>query len=287
MPSATLMTEETMKYNSIMATHNALLELGRQDESQKNSEKLIDIENQEIILFLEKYLAVVDYFETSGKSQTSNMSFETPERLRELINKPLKHIHKLNSIIEENKNKYEKLHDENSDLQDQNKELIEETEQLEDEKEKIILATNQRIEKLRNICIKRNNTIKNYKIITIILIIHLLIISYIGIFNYYIILKNIIVKIIYTMVLMLKLSSEFINYNIYCYNYFKNKCINLLSDIYLILKLIFNLSYEFINMYYLLGIMIYDNIKNSVFATDIEFNNSMNYINITENMCYI
>jgi len=97
----------------------------------------------------------------------------------------LKHIDKLNNLIEKNKLKCNKLENENKELEKETKELIDQTEELENDIENNKEKTRIRVEKLRDICKKRNKTIKIQKKLLIIIIVHLLIISYIGFIQYY------------------------------------------------------------------------------------------------------
>ena len=190
MSAITHISDETMKYKSVVATHDALIELGRLDENEKNNEKQQIIDNEKVIIFLKKNLAVIEYFEKSEKQSKNKMIFENPDTFKEIINKSLNHIDKLNNLIEKNKLKCNKLENENNELEKETRELIDQTEELENDiennKEKNII----RIEKLRDMCKKRNKTIKIQKKLLIIIIVHSLIISYIGFAQYYYTLLN-------------------------------------------------------------------------------------------------
>ena len=112
MSAITHISDETMKYKSVVATHDALIELGRLDENEKNNEKQQIIDNEEVMQFLKKNLAVIEYFEKSEKQSKNKMIFENPDTFKEIINKSLNHIDKLNNIIEKNKLKCNKLENE-------------------------------------------------------------------------------------------------------------------------------------------------------------------------------
>ena len=221
MASTTPITEEQMKYLSVIATHTALMELGKLEEAKKNTEKQEELNNVKIIEFLKKYLKLIEYFEKSENLDTKTMNFGNPETFKEIINKSLEHIYKQITVIENNKIKYNKLQEENTELQKENKELIKETEELEETIENKQKLNNIRIEKLRTICGKRNNTIKILKKLLIIIIIHLSIISYIGFMNYYYTFVYSIVgiiNIIYNIYYNIKLFLKKIVYSIYLLN---------------------------------------------------------------------
>ena len=278
MPSTTHISEETMKYNSIITTHNAMIELGRFDEIKKNSEKQQRIENIEVIKFLEKYLGVIEYFETSKTSDKNKMIFEHPDTFKEIITKSLNHIYKQVSIIDDNNIKYNKLQNENAELQDEYKELIKQTEELEETIETHEILSKQRIEKLRNICITRNNTIYFLKRILVILSLHLCIISYFGFLKYYYTILNIFIgisAIIYNIYYYLKLTGLDLLYSI---EILTLECIKIIPFLYSI----GNLLYGF---YLLYSSIIYDIIDtNSVLYTNA---NSELYTNSSLNMCYM
>ena len=89
MSSTTQMTEEQMKYNSVIATHAALMELGKQEAEKNTAEKQQENDNIEMIKFLKKYLTLIEYFEKSKNSDTTNMTYGKPETFKEIINKSL------------------------------------------------------------------------------------------------------------------------------------------------------------------------------------------------------
>lgn len=291
MSSTTPITEEQMKYLSVIATHTALIELGKLEELKTSTEKQQEKDNIEMIHFLEKYLTLVEYFEKSEKSHTTNMSFANPETFKEILNKSLEHIHKLNTIIQGDKIKYYKLQEENTELQEEHKELIKETEELEENIETKEKVNTERIEKLRNICIKRNKTIKILKYLLLNTIVHLCIISYIGFMKYY-----------YTLVyIVIGISNKM--YNVYCNlrillvntlyisNIVKQEFIEVLPFLYSIA----NISYGFYIFYYLMCVSIYRDIVNSIYTNpasylNFVFDSSINstlHTNNSANICYV
>ena len=278
MLSTTHISEEMMKYNSVVATHNAMIELGRFDEVKKFMEKQQDIENIEVIKFLEKYLAVIEYFETSkNPDKNKTLNFENPETFKEIITKSLNHIYKLASIIDDNKIKYNKLQDENAELQDEHKELIEQTEELEENIETQEILSKQRIEKVRNICITRNNTIYLLKRLLVILSTHLCVISYYGFLKYYYTVLNIFIgisTIIYNIYYYLKLAGIDL---LYCMEVLTIECIK-------IIPLLYGIGDSLYGFYLLYSSIIYDIINN---IYDIINTNSELYTNTSLNMCYI
>ena len=279
MSSTTHISEEDMKYNSVITTHTALIELGRLDEVQKNNEKQQEIDNNEIIKFLEKYKTILTYFESENNpDKNNNVIFENPELLKEIINKSLEHIYKFNELINDNKTKYTKLQDENTDLLEDYKELILQIDELEKYIENKTNLSNERIEKLRNICIKKNKTIYILKKLLIIIIIHLCVISYFGFLKYYYILISICIgwcRIFYNIYYYLKIIGLDL---LYLINILKIECINCIPLLYSIC----NLSYGF---YLLYSSIIFDVIHNIFMKLD--STNTTLYTNSSLNMCYI
>lgn len=284
MSSARQMTEEEMKYLSVIATHTALIELGKLEESKTSTEKQQEKDNIEMIQFLKKYLTLIEYFEKSKNPDTTNMAFGNPETVKEIIDKSLQHINKLNTIIQSDKLEYNKLQKENKELQEEHRELIEETEKLEHTIETKEQSNMTRIEKLRNICIKRNKTIKILKKLLIIMAIHLIVISYIGFVQYYYSFVCIAIglsNIIYNIYNSIRFSGENLLYFI---NIIKYTFIQILPFIYSV----WNISYGFYIVYYLLCVSIYKDMVNSFYAGHESYTNNMfNYSNSSISMCYI
>jgi len=290
MSSTTQMTEEQMKYNSVIATHAALMELGKQEAEKNTAEKQQEKDNIEMVQFLKKYLTLIEYFEKSKNSHTTNMTFGNPETFKEIINKSLEHINKLNVIIENDKIKFDKLQTENTELQEEHKELIEETEKLEETIEAKEKSAMVRIEKLRNMCIKRNKTIKLLKKLLVIMAIHLIVISYIGFMKYYYTLMYIVIglsNIIYNIYNSIRFSGENL---LYFMNILKNTFIEFLPFIYSV----WNISCGLYIVYYLVCVSIYKDMVNSFYMnqesyTNYVFDSSMNsmlHTNNSANMCY-
>lgn len=274
---------ETMKHKSVIATHTSLIEIGRFEEAQKNREKQQEIENIEVIKFLEKYNKVIEEYEETNSTLSNKKchTFNNSDTFKEIINKSLNHIIKLNKIIDENNNKYNKLQEENIEFKDETKELINQTEELEQQIENITEIKDQRIEKLRNICIKRNKTIKILKKILLVTFLQLCIINYIGFANYYYTIKYIVIGYYHIFNSIYK-NTIFIYNNPY---YYINK-VNITGYTYILefCYLICNLVYGFIQVYSAIFYEIYKFISN-YFINDVSIDNI--YYNNSNLMCYI
>ena len=59
MPSTTHISEETMRYNSVLATQSALVELGQQKQSKLSLEKLQEINNKINSVIHNKYIILL------------------------------------------------------------------------------------------------------------------------------------------------------------------------------------------------------------------------------------
>jgi hypothetical protein len=163
MSVSTNVSEETIdlalvNIHSVVATHDALIELGQQKELKKFIKQQQEKNNKEIINFFENYLA--NAIESGYFIENANIRYYSEKNVKEIINKSLNHINTLNTVINGKRNKYIKLYCENKNLQDENKELNNQIIELE---EKIENYWEKRVEKVRNICIQRNDTIKMFK----------------------------------------------------------------------------------------------------------------------------
>ena len=255
-------------------------------KKKKNMEKQQSIENIEVIKFLEKYIAVIEYFETSKTPDKNKMIFENPETFKEIITKSLNHIYKQASIIDDNKTKYSKLQDENAELQDEHKELIGQTEELEETIETQEVLSKQRIEKVRNICIKRNKTINILKKLLVILATHLCVISYFGFLKYYYTVLNIFIgisTIIYNIYYYLKLAGLDL---LYCIEALTIECIKIIPLLYSIGDSLYGISDIIYGFYLLYSSIIFD-IINNINSELYSNTNSELYSNSSVNMCYM
>ena len=173
--STTIISEEAMKYNSVIATQNALIELGRQEQLEKNMLEQIKLDNDAIIAILKFEI------DNLNLNQTKNITYVKKD-IYNTINESLKHIWQLNIIIQDEKFKYIKLQRENYELEKENKELIQETEDLEKNNEE---HWNKRVENLRDKCIKKNKTIKILTYCILFAFVNICFISYFGFLRYY------------------------------------------------------------------------------------------------------
>lgn len=228
--STTIICEETMKYNSVIATQTALIELGRQEQIEKNLLEQMQIENDAIIAILK--LEIINI----NSNQNKNITY-VKKNIYDTIYQSLEHIYNLNIIIQDEKLKSTKLQRENSELEKENKELIQETENLEKNNEKY---WRKRVLNLRNKCIEKNNTIKILKYCMLLAFVKICLISYFGFLRYYYILAIIIFNTFnflyyilylicrntYGMISLLNLYSLSFLYSTYKYHY------NMLSILY-------------------------------------------------------
>ena len=158
-------------------------------------------------------------------------------------------------------------------MQKEFKEVIDETEELENvienNKEKNII----RVEKLRDMCKKRNKTIKIQKNLLIIIIVHLLIISYIGFLQYYYTLLYSVVGIVNILTILYSdiiIIGQTILYYIKYLKLFTTEKIPILYDS----------SYGFY--------ILYSSIMYDIFIKKPDlYNNTLQYTNNSINMCYI
>jgi len=178
MSSTTHISEENMKYNSVLATQTALVDLGRHEQMRVNSENQQEITNELIIKILENY----------QQNLNNNKTHIPKTEISEIINKSLEHIMNLNKIIENEKSKNIKLQAENKDFEEETKDLIKQTEALE---YKIENYWEKRVKNLRDKCGKKNNYIKALKCCMLFAISQHLLISYFGFLRYYYIIAQI------------------------------------------------------------------------------------------------
>ena len=253
--SATYISNELMKINSSLATHDALIDLGRQKELQELAKQKQEEDNMEIILFLDNYL--INAIESGYFIEKSSIKYYSEKNISEIITKSSNHIKNLNTIINDKKTEYIKLLHENKEQQDENKELILQIDNLENDIENY---WKKRTEKIRNICIQRNKTIKMLKYLIGFMISQQFLISYFGFYNY---VDSIYITIKYT---YLYSSTGISNIIYYIYMYKSN----IISVLYLCCSTIILLISVINNFIWL----VFNNIYNHNIISTIHYTNN-------------
>jgi hypothetical protein len=267
-------SEDEMKYNSIIETHKGLIELGRKKELDNFLQDKQKTDNNSIIDFLE------NYFINIHENANPKKKYYQRKSVAEIIDKSLNHIKNQNILISKRYNSFNQILKENLEILQENKELISQIDELED---KIETYWNPRVEKIRNICFQRNNTIKTLKKTSLLVILFIIsqqcLINYFGFLRYCNIMFNISIGLT-NLVYLIGFYTASVMYSLFFDIYLlKLQIISALYSWYIYYSFIISVAY---NRYLTFYMSSYTNYISSEHLKNLKI-----YTNNSLNVCYI
>lgn len=232
---------------SKIATHNALIDLGRQQEInniklEKRNEKRNRYKN---IVEGKEILNSLVYFNSINKITDTKKYMDNVLNFCHQTSIYVSYVNKYLCLLEED---IKNLQEKNDKLKKENKELLEENKEKIKENDNLTRYWSNRIQKLREKCIYKNRKIKYSYLMFIFIISQMLAINYIGIINYINLWYFILYGVYYSINIIINYSKKIFVSFIYLYlNISYNIYYMIINSANYIYNYIYNINYNNIN----------------------------------------
>ena len=182
------LSQENMQINSTIATHDALIKLGEEKEKRSTELRIKEKRKKELSKSIDNFTNDTKVIKISQKESNSWKMIKQEYYNLDDVNNYVSNVNDYISLLKEElsiqKTKIDELDESIIDLTENSLETNDELTDLDKEyKEREKYWTN-RVENLRNKCIKKNNIIKRIYLTLIFVIVHAILMNYIGIHQY-------------------------------------------------------------------------------------------------------
>ena len=187
MPTLSL-SKEDMELNSALATHDALIELGRHKAMADIEVATKDNKKKQLFQIINNFskdIKTVKVTKKHGNSWDTTVElYYNAEKIDSYVATVMEYMNLLHENIKQNEETLEKLNEENRELKEELAESHCDYSALEDKIDKQDEYWKNRVAKLREKCIRKNKYIKILNWGFIFIITQILLANQIGIFNY-------------------------------------------------------------------------------------------------------